>query len=129
MAQDNFKIRGFPPDAPSRRAEPREASASVNPLAQVPLEGDIADMSRYVNCAQVESSIWDFRFYFTEVTALSFPTFQLRHALRAAVVMSPAHAKAFAAALAERLAAWEAENGEIQVPEGAPAAKEEETLQ
>jgi len=81
-----------------------------------PLEGDAIAAAAYCNFAQVQTTAWDFRFLLSEVVTVRFPKPAMRHALRANVVMTPAHAKAFCAALVNQLREYERQFGEIAVP-------------
>lgn len=65
----------------------------------------------YSNAAGVRMTTWDIHMLFSEVI-LTTDSMELE--VRANVVMSPAHAKAFAAVLNRNIAEWEKDNGEIK---------------
>ena len=67
----------------------------------------------YVNSARVESSVWDFRLTFGEITK-SGAKRQVEQSLT--VIMSPQHAKAFLSALASNLREYETKIGQINLP-------------
>jgi len=84
--------------------------------------------SVYTNHARVLMTQWDMRFTFAEIIAGEIfvdgkPQPQLRVELRSEVVMTPAHAKAFAKALQGQLDAYEKIAGEIKIIDPTGAAK------
>lgn len=69
----------------------------------------------YVNNANVSSAFYDLSIIFSEIQAGPNEAIILD---KCRVTMSPAHAKALAIALAENIRRWEAQFGEIKLPEG-----------
>jgi len=67
----------------------------------------------YVNSAQIEASIWDFRLIFGEMTQSSG---KLLVEQSLAVIMSPQHAKALLNILASNLQEYEKKVGQINLP-------------
>jgi hypothetical protein len=67
----------------------------------------------YSNHAGVQVSTWDVRLMFAEITPIVGGT-EIQQ--RANIVMTPAHAKAFAFILAQHIAIYEKANGEIPWP-------------
>ena len=65
----------------------------------------------YVNSVQLVGTQWDIRIMFSALAG--DPQNGLRYEARAAVVMSPEHAKALAAALTQRIEQYEKANGVI----------------
>ena len=69
----------------------------------------------YVNNANVASAFYDLSIMFSEIQSGPGEAVVLD---KCRVTMSPAHAKALALALAENIRRWEAQFGEIRLPEG-----------
>jgi hypothetical protein len=69
----------------------------------------------YVNNANVSSAFYDLSIIFSEIQAGPTEALVLD---KCRVTMSPAHAKALGLALTENIRRWEAQFGEIKLPEG-----------
>ena len=69
----------------------------------------------YVNNANVSSAFYDLSIVFSEIQAGPIEAVILD---KCRTTMSPAHAKALGLALMENIKRWEAQFGEIRLPEG-----------
>ena len=87
-------------------------------VGSLPLENPRGVESVYCNNVGMAGTPWDIRFLFTEIVVQG-PT--AHSELRASVVMSPAHAKAFAISVTKQLAEHEKAYGAIALPVMPPA--------
>lgn len=71
-------------------------------------------VSAYCNNANLAITNWDIRLLFSEIVATGEGS--IHPILRANVVMTPAHAKAFSVVLSKVMHDWEKQYGEIVMP-------------
>lgn len=82
---------------------------------------NVGNPGRYCNNVQIIHSLWDFNFEFAQMAPIprgeNEPP-EVAHNLVERIVMSPQHAKAFLAVLAQNVEQWEEQFGEL--PTGPP---------
>lgn len=91
-----------------------KANAANFNVQESPVENPLGVESMYVNHANVLTTQWDFRIIMSEVVPMRPKDVHVQ--LRANVVMTPPHAKAFLNVLKANIEIWEKQNGEIKVP-------------
>lgn len=111
----------------STMSEPILGEPILLDVNSIPLVNVDNVQSVYSNNANAAVAPWDVRLIFSEVVTTSRPG-EVIHALRANVVMHPAHAKALVGVLAKAIEAYEKQFGEIMMPsvvvQPSPAAKQ-----
>jgi len=106
---------------PPASAEPAEQP--VIEVSAIPLRRAASFVSSYVNNATVRSALYDMSIAFSQIMIEGAkPVVEEK----CEVVMTPAHAKALAVALALNLKQWEDRFGEVKLPPGIIPNKEEQ---